>query len=203
MKSTDPRNPTGYNWLMQQVGHEGNECLIWPFSCCTPGYGAFMFEKKRRLAHRFMCELMNGPPPEGHLAAHSCGNRRCVNPNHIGWKTHAGNQLDRREHGTNNKRHSKLTLQQARQIRQLKGVEKTPETAAKYSITESNVRLIQEGKTWREDRKIPMPLTRDQVLMIRKIGYSKSLREISIMLGGVGTGAVDRVRNGRGHKSVV
>ncbi|SHJ68811.1 hypothetical protein SAMN05444159_1235 [Bradyrhizobium lablabi] len=81
-------------------------------------------------------------------------------------------------------------------------METAPETAAKYSITESNVRLIQDGKTWKEERKIPMALTREQVLEIRRIGYTKSLREISDLLG-VGTGAVDSVRNGRCHKAVV
>lgn len=202
MKPTDPRNPLGYRFLMAHVDHQGDDCLIYPYACCTPGYGISSYQKKRHLAHRFICEQKNGPPPEGHLAAHSCGNRRCVNPKHLSWKTHAGNQLDRREHGTNSKRQAKLTLRQAMQIRALKGLESAPETAAKYSITESNVRLIQEGKTWRDDRKIPMALTTEQVLAIRRIGYSKSLREISIMLG-VGTGAIDRVRNGRTHKSVV
>lgn len=201
-KSTDPRIPKGYNWLIQQVGHQGDDCLLWPFSCCTPGYGIFMHEKKNRLAHRFMCELIHGAPPADHLAAHSCGNRRCVNPKHISWKTHTGNQLDRREQGTSSNKHSKLTLKQARQIRQLKGLETTPETASKYGITESNVRHIQDGKTWREVRKIPRPLTDEQVRIIRQIGDSRPTASVAEMLG-VGQAAVWRVRLGRSHKSVV
>lgn len=202
MTMDDRRIPAGYNWLMQHVGHIGDECVIWPFACCTPGYGLFQYEKKRYLAHRFMCELKNGAPPEDHLAAHSCGNRRCINPNHLSWKTHTDNQLDRRAQGTASNRWSKLTLTQARQIRALKGMETAPETAAKYSITESNVRMIQDGKTWMEDRKIPMALTTEQVLEIRRIGYTKSLREISNLLG-IGTGVVDRIRNGHSYKAVV
>jgi hypothetical protein len=203
MMNPNSRNyPKGYIWIMQQVGHQGDDCLIWPLSCCTPGYGIFTYEKKDYLAHRFMCEKTHGPAPEGYHAAHSCGNRRCVNPGHLSWKTATDNQLDRRKHGTAMTKQSKLTKLQAMQIRQLKGLEKTPETAAKYGITESNVRHIQEGKTWRDDRKISPVLTREQVLAIRKIGWSKSLREISTMFG-VGTSAVDRVRSGRCFKGVV
>lgn len=146
---TDPRIPTGYNWLIQQVEYDGDECVLWPFACCTPGYGIFQYEKKRHLAHRFMCEQKNGAPPDADLhAAHSCGNRRCVNPNHLSWKSQSDNQLDRRVHGTRNKTRTKITALQADQIRKLKGLETSVQTAARYGVTESNVRLIQEGKTW-------------------------------------------------------
>lgn len=146
---TDPRIPTGYNWLVQQIGHVGDECLIWPFACCTPGYGTFQYQKKKHLSHRWMCEQTKGPAPdESSHAAHSCGNRRCVNHNHLNWKSQSDNQLDRREHGTNNKTRTKLTAVQADQIRKLKGFETSIQTAARYGVTESNVRLIQDGKTW-------------------------------------------------------
>jgi HNH endonuclease len=132
--------------------HISDDCLIWPFACCTPGYGIFSYQRKRYLAHRFMCEQKNGPPPsEDYQAAHSCGNRRCFNPMHLSWKTGTDNQLDRRTHGTHNKKRTKITLVQARQVRRLRGIETATETAAKYGITESNVRHIQNGKTWREE----------------------------------------------------
>ena len=138
----------GYHWIVQKIGYEGDDCIIWPFSCCTPGYGHFQYQKKRTLAHRFMCEQKNGPAPDGYLAAHSCGNRRCVNPNHLSWKDHSGNQLDRTTHGNRAMRRNKLTPNQIRQIRGLKGIETSVQTAAKYGVTESNIRLIQDGKTW-------------------------------------------------------
>lgn len=195
--------PKGYLWIVEQVGHQGDDCLIWPFSCCTPGYGNFMFEGKTHLAHRWMCQAIHGEQPATNSqAAHSCGNRRCVNPKHVSWKTPSGNQLDRREHGTANRKHSKLSLQQARQIRQLKSIETTLETAAKYGVTESNVRLIQDGKTWREDRKIPRPLTEQQVRIIRQIGDTRSAATVAATLG-VSQTAVWRVRRGLAHKSVV
>ena len=194
--------PKGYIWIMQQISHQGDDCLLWPFSCCTPGYGIFRYEKKQYLSHRFMCEKAHGPAPDGHHAAHSCGNRRCVNPNHLSWKSASDNQLDRRQHGTAMIQQNKLTELQARQIRQLKGVETTPETAAKYGITESNVRHIQDGKTWRADRKLPPLLSREQVLKIREIGWSKPAHEIAAMVG-ASSAVVNRVRQGQSYKGTV
>ena len=149
------RNPngTGHKWLLQHLDFSGDGCLIWPFSCCTPGYGQFAIGYKHHLAHRWMCEATKGPPPSpDYETAHSCGNRRCVNPKHLFWKTVSENQIERRIHGTNKKTRWKLTPDQVAQIRQLKGVETSIETAARYGVTESNVRLIQDGKIWKTGR---------------------------------------------------
>ena len=171
--------PKGYRWIIQQVDYRGEDCLLWPFSCCTPGYGSFNFEDKTYLAHRWMCQKTHGDAPgKAYHAAHSCGNRRCVNPSHLSWKTQRDNQLDRRTHGTNNKTRRKITEMQANQIKSLKGIETAVETAAKYGITESNVRQIQEGKTWvntgkmhlwtpAEDAKLKIELTKK--LPVKKV----------------------------------
>lgn len=151
---SDPRIPKGYLWLIENIGHQGQECLLWPFAFCTPGYGIFMHQKTNHRAHRYMCEAVHGPAPESYQAAHSCGNRRCVNLQHLSWKSAAENQADRHLHGTNNKGRSKLTLAQARQIRSLKGVETSIVTTAKYGVTESNVRSIQSGNSWNEQRTV-------------------------------------------------
>lgn len=194
----------GHVWLLAHVGHVGDECLIWPYSCCTPGYGLFMTEKKRCLAHREMCRLTHGEPPApGYQAAHSCGNRRCVNPNHLSWKSPGDNQLDRREHGTHAVKRSKLNARQADQIRQLKGKETSIETAAKYGITESNVRLIQDGKTWpTSGRKYRMSISDDEVRAIRRIGIGQPLRATGALLG-IHPSTVHRVLIGKSYRHVV
>ena len=189
----------GLKFILDHVGHQGRECLIWPFTCCTPGYGNFMADKTRHLAHRYMCQLIHGEPPTPeHHAAHACGNRRCVNPNHLSWKTQSENQLDRREHGTTKKTAAKLTQQQADQIRQLRGQETAIVTAAKYGVTESNVRQIQDGTIWRLDRKIPRPMSEEKVRQIRQLG-SKTLREVAEQFN-TSQGVVWRIRAGKSFR---
>lgn len=190
--------PTGYIWIMANAGHEDDECLLWPFCISTPGYGQFAHEGKLHSSHRYMCRLKNGDPPTSRSqAAHSCGNRRCCNPNHLSWKSPSDNQRDRRHHGTNCRIKTKITRLQAAQIRQLKGVETAIQTAARYGITESNVRQIQEGKTWRTiGRKHNHALTPDQAQQIKLIGFSKSAREVAEMFG-VSENAIWRARNNK------
>lgn len=189
----------GYSWILQHVDHEGEECLIWPFSTITPGYGVFAIKRKAITAHRWMCEFTHGKPPTPqHQASHSCGNRRCVNPQHISWKTRSANQRDRKVHGTNNKSRTKITAQQAAQIRQLKGVETSVETAARYGVTESNVRAIQSGKTWRKPLNY---LSHEQVTVIRQLGYSKTLQQIAEQVGTT-RDIVDKIRKGKSYRFV-
>src|SRR5215471_14726746 len=90
-------------WIQERVGHAGDDCLQWPFSRSSSGYGILFHEGKVVYAHRTMCELANGKPPTPkHHASHSCGRGHlgCVNPRHLEWKTAAENQQDRRKHGT-------------------------------------------------------------------------------------------------------
>lgn len=180
---SDPRIPVGYNWIMANVSHQGDDCLLWPFCVSTPGYGQFMHEKKHYLAHRYMCRLVNGDPPTPRAqAAHSCGNRRCCNPKHLSWKSPAGNQLDRTAHGTRTKKIRKLNIRQAQQIRALKGVETSVETAARYGVTESNVRLIQDGKTW-QPTLINYWSAQEVAKMEECIGLGQNFSQIAAALG--------------------
>jgi len=75
------------NLLRQTVGHQGNECLIWPFYRREDGYGWVNTpDRMGMVVSRAMCILAHGPPPfEGAEAAHSChgGRDGCFNPNHL------------------------------------------------------------------------------------------------------------------------
>ncbi len=90
----------GHAFLQSLVGWQQDACVMWPFSVEQNGYGNFGYLGKMYRAHKFMCELAHGLAPAGHEAAHSCGVARCVNPNHLSWKTRSANELDKRSHGT-------------------------------------------------------------------------------------------------------
>lgn len=81
-----------------------DDCIPWPFHRKINGYGEVSKRDGRTgLAHRRVCEGVNGPPPApGMVAAHSCGNGHlgCVNPRHLRWATYSENLLDSVKHGT-------------------------------------------------------------------------------------------------------
>lgn len=139
-------------WLRARVAHDGDECLIWPFSRVR-GYGNLGDKGNILYAHRVICEMAHGTPPDGYEAAHSCGNGHlgCVNPKHLSWKTRSENQLDRRMHGTARGGVGylgKMTPKQVRQIRALKGKKTHDEIASEFGTCRRNVGAILSGKTW-------------------------------------------------------
>ena len=141
----------GSDWLKAHRDHIGDDCLLWPFSCCTPGYGQFYSNHQHQMAHRAMCIMVHGNPPSPyHHAAHSCGNRQCVNPKHLSWKTGSENQLDRHEQGSPFiGRRGRLSKPQVLEIRSLKGKETPLRLAERFGCTESNIRHVQNGTTYR------------------------------------------------------
>ncbi len=154
---TNPPNKGIYKtvkWLVEHAGHEGSVCLIWPFNLVR-GYGLFKYHDEFYYAHRYMCALVNGPPPtHKHQARHSCGNghKGCVHPKHLLWGTQSQNQLDRRKHGTQLNawwgRKGKLKPDQVRRIRSLEGKMTHDEIAAMFDIGRRNVGAILSRKTW-------------------------------------------------------
>lgn len=144
-------------WLQRHVEHDGDECLIWPFSKHDGGYGLVRVGDKRALAHREMCRRAHGEPPSPrHEAAHSCGNGHlaCVNPNHLRWDTHQGNMADTLEHGTHTRgeRQSthKLTETEVRSIRAIyaSGVASQDALARKFGIGQAQVGRIIRRERW-------------------------------------------------------
>lgn len=151
----------GLSWLFDHISHNGNECLFWPFGGNSNGYGTTTFQGKQNLAHRIMCFLKNGhPPTDKHEAAHSCGNGHlgCVNPNHLSWKTHSENELDKVRHGTHRRgeRHPLATLsaEQVREIYKRAWAGESHSIIAKeFDIGSSAVSNIKCERVWRFEPK--------------------------------------------------
>lgn len=144
------RELKAYNWLVAHVGHTGEECLTWPFGCAD-GYAQVWDGQKVRKAHRVMCELVHGPAPTpGHLAAHDCGqgDRACVHPKHVFWKTPSENQKDRNVHGTHNRwaKRGKIGPNEVAEIKALQGGDLTQQQIAdKYGVSRPHVSAIWRG----------------------------------------------------------
>lgn len=145
-------------WL---VGHKGHACVTWPFARNENGYGQVYYEDRLHKAHRVMCILAHGEPPEPwYNAAHSCGNGKngCVNPNHLSWKTPSENSLDTVRDGRSRKPgrpFAKLTPDQVERIR-LMGQTKTRfEIAEQFDVGPETIRRILKGEAWKGERVSP------------------------------------------------
>jgi len=158
MDMTKPiRVPKGalLKWLEQHKDYRGDQCLIWPFGKDHNGYGLLKYGAHHTGAHRVMCILAHGEPPEDMTdAAHSCGKGHtgCVHPQHLVWKTRKANHADKVEHGTHNRgerQHmAKLTEDDVLHIRAMKGKVLQRELAAEYGVGQMQICRIQAGKNW-------------------------------------------------------
>ena len=140
-------------WLQRHVTHKGDECLLWPFSLDSDGYGHINARPHHTNAHSWMCEAAYGPKPSwADEAAHNCGNRRCVNPRHLRWSTYSDNDMDKHAHGTmycGEINHlSKLTEADIREIRKLKGIFSESEIGMMYGVHRATINHIFRRTTW-------------------------------------------------------
>lgn len=149
--------PTGERkrFIASAIAYEGDDCLLWPFSNNGNGYPRYSDGKKKRYAHRNVCEAVYGHPPgERAETAHSCGNGHlgCITPKHLRWATRQENIDDMRAHGTilegeKNPR-SKLTKDEVAEIRSLKGNISCRRAGMRFGVAAQTVHDIWSGRTW-------------------------------------------------------
>lgn len=152
IEGTEPGAPK--RWLEENARHDGSECLPWPFSRLEGYYSLALPGGRWTKVHRYMCALRHGPAPDGMYAIHSCGNRSCVNPNHLRWGTPSANAEDARKHGTlvlgDLHPHAKLTEKMVAEIRaRLNRGEPVSMIARDYPATYGTVWAAAKRKTWR------------------------------------------------------
>lgn len=151
------KNGEPKRWLLDHINHQDkNECLIWPFGQ-SHGYGIinnFSRPQSPTNAHRAMCLLAHGPAPEGKPeAAHSCGNRLCVNPHHLRHATYEENSADKLKHGRENfgerngaARYSESDILAIRE--RVANGERQSEVRKEYGMSSAQISRICSGKRW-------------------------------------------------------
>lgn len=151
------RTPDGApaQWIEDHIDHEGIDCLIWPFSKNSHGYGQININGAPVGAHRIMCEKTNGPAPTAeHEAAHNCGKGQlgCIHPKHLRWATSAENSADLYAHGTINRGErnggAKLTEADILRIRQLSQTQSHRELATMFGVSRWTIQDIIHRRNW-------------------------------------------------------
>lgn len=152
-----PRSVRGakLKWLRENSGHDGDECLTFPFPLGRHGYGHVTIDGVSHRAAHAMLRVADGPPPTpDHECAHSCGNGHlgCVNPSHLRWATSKENTDDQRKHGTlvRGSRHgmAKLAASDVRKIRGLAGKVQHAELGEMFGVSASHISGVISGKEW-------------------------------------------------------
>ncbi len=132
-------------------------CWLWSAAKYRNGYGAFSFCGGNIKAHRFSYELFVGPIEMGKLILHrrECGNRNCVNPNHLYMGTHRDNMRDMCIWGnialgerSGNSKLSKSDVINIRKYHKDKAY-KTKDIAEMFDISQMQVGRIVRGLSWK------------------------------------------------------
>lgn len=140
-------------WALVEKVPDG--CWIWKGAVNKRrgGYGVFNAFRAPVWAHRMSFELVNGPIPDGLMVCHRCDNPPCVRPDHLFAGTGADNMRDASDKGrlqTGQRKHSKLSVENIREIRKLRAQGNTQrEIASKFGVNQSTISDALTGVTWR------------------------------------------------------
>jgi len=69
--------------FLKRVEEDDDSCWVWTGYIDEKGRGSLHIEGKYVYAHRASYEHYRGPIPDGHHIHHICGNKICVNPDHL------------------------------------------------------------------------------------------------------------------------
>ncbi len=102
---------------------------------------------------RYIYEECFGELPNGMVVRHKCDNHHCVNPEHMESGTPFDNVQDRvsRNRCAKGERNAgcKLTIEQAKEIKGLQGVEPIGKIAQRYGIGTTQIWRIWTGENWK------------------------------------------------------
>lgn len=116
------------------------------------GYVYVCVNRKRIGLHKYVYTKTFGDVPEGYVVRHSCDNPSCVNIEHLSVGMQADNIQDKMNKGRQAKGEkigtSKLKEDDVLQIRSLKGIKTSRQTAKMFNIGKTTVQYIWSGKLW-------------------------------------------------------
>lgn len=132
---------------------KSGDCWPWIGEKSPEGYGQMTTPYGNIRAHRLSWTIANGKIPDGLLVCHTCDNPPCVNPAHLWLGTNLDNRADmvakgRQVRGEQNG-FSKLTDAKVREIRALLPFENNAKIAARFQISDSQIRRIRHGWIWK------------------------------------------------------
>jgi hypothetical protein len=136
-----------------------NGCWIYTMSLTRDGgYGVFLWDSERYLAHRLAYQLGVDPIPDSRMRVlHTCDCPACCNPDHLFLGSDLDNVLDMHskcraadKSGENNGQ-AILNEDKVRQIRHLlkDGKLSCDEIAEQFGVTRSAIGFIKSGRTWK------------------------------------------------------
>lgn len=137
-------------WSKADVRSTG--CWPWLGELNEFGYGVFHPGKSLdmgRGAHRFAYTAVKGDIPDGLMVRHLCGNKPCVNPDHLEVGTMKDNAADglalgERRYGSRNHK-TKLTEEQTLYVFRNPDGLRNRDLALMFGVSPATISLIQKG----------------------------------------------------------
>jgi hypothetical protein len=139
---------------------EEGDCWNWTGALQSSGTVPTMNYKRKVGAVRRFILLEQGVDLSKRLATYTCGNPMCVNPEHVAPATrrnvqrrtteeqaHQSDVLRCKKLADKARQHSKLTHEQAMQVREAEGNQYA--IAKRFGVSQATVSAIKLGKTWR------------------------------------------------------